>query len=128
MMEQHKNNYNIRIDLLKLNGAFMRNMTGKTATKRCLIIPVDDNPSVFLGEKGCYLNMVAYETDNQQYGDTHFVRGDLPKELRERMTDEQRKTVPILGNMRPIKPQQMQVQGSVNMDAPGDQQQDDLPF
>jgi len=127
-MERQKNNYNIRIDLLKLNGAFMRNMTGKTATKRCLIIPVDNNPSVFLGEKGCYLNMVAYETESQQYGDTHFVRGDLPKEVRERMTDEQRKAVPILGNMRPIKPQQMQVQGSVNMDAPESQQQDDLPF
>lgn len=126
-MEQ-RNNYDIRVDLLKLNNAFMRNMTGRTATKRCLIIPVDDNPSIFLGEKGCRLCLTAIESANQQYGDTHFIKGDLPKEVREGMTEEQVKALPILGNMRPIKPKQMQVTGTVSMDAPEGQQQDDLPF
>jgi hypothetical protein len=37
-------NFGIRVDLMKLNGAFMKNLVGKTATKRCIIIPVDDNP------------------------------------------------------------------------------------
>lgn len=32
-------NYGIKIDLLKLKGAFMKNLQGKTATKRCIIIP-----------------------------------------------------------------------------------------
>lgn len=54
MENQNKQNYSIKIDMLKLNGAFMRNMTGRTATKKCIIIPVDDNPSVYLGEKGCF--------------------------------------------------------------------------
>lgn len=44
-------NFNIRLDLLRLQGAFTRNLKGKTATKRCLIIPIDDNPGMFLGEK-----------------------------------------------------------------------------
>jgi len=127
-MEQQKTNYGIRLDLLKLNNAFMRNMTGRTATKRCLIIPVDDNDSIFLGEKGCYLNLSAFEVSNPQYGDTHVIKGDIPKEIHERMTEEQRNALPILGNMRPIKPQQMQVTGSVSMDAPEGSPQDDLPF
>lgn len=123
-----KTNYGIRIDLLKLNNAFLRNMTGKTATKRCLIIPVDDNDSIFLGEKGCYLNLTAFEISNPKYDDTHCLKGDLPKDVREQMTEEQRNAQPILGNMRPIKPQAMQVTGYVSMDAPENQQQEDLPF
>ncbi len=117
-MEQQKQNFSIKIDMLKLNGAFMRNMTGRTATKRCLIIPVDDNDNIYLGEKGCYLNLTAYEVSNPQYGDTHCVKPDFPREVRERMTDEQRQSIPIIGNMRPIKSQQMQVQGNVSMEAP----------
>jgi hypothetical protein len=121
-------NYGIRIDLLKLKGAFMRNLKGSTATKRCLIIPVDDCESIFLGEKGCYLNMTGIEMENPQYNDTHCIKGDIPKEKREQMTDEQRKNVPILGGMRPLqsRPQQtMQVSGQVPWEQMGG---DDLPF
>ena len=106
-------NFSIRLDLLKLQGAFTRNLKGKTATKRCLIIPVDDNDCVFLGEKGCYMNVSAFETRNNQYGDTHLVKPDIPKEKRERMTEEERNAVPILGNMRPIQPQQGTVSGTM---------------
>lgn len=127
-MEQNKQNYSIRMDLLKLNGAFMRNITGRTAQKRCLIIPVDDNDCMFLGEKGCYINVSAFEVQSQQYGDSHLIKPDMPREVRERMTDEQRNAIPILGNMRPIKPQQMTVQGYVSMDAQEGEVQDDLPF
>lgn len=120
------NNLGIKIDALKFRGAFMRNLTGKTATKRCLIIPVDDNPSIFLGEKGCYMNFTAVEVQNPQYGDTHLIKGDIPKEVYERMSDEERKAQPVFGNVRPIKPREMAVTGSVSMDE--NQQQDDLPF
>lgn len=123
-------NYNIRLDLLRLQGAFTRNLKGKTATKRCLIIPIDDNPGMFLGEKGCYLNAVAYETQNNQYGDTHMVKPDLPKEVRERMTDDERRNQPILGNMRPMQPQVGAVGGTMQAsDFVNDQgSNDDLPF
>lgn len=123
-----KQDYSIRVDLQKLNGAFLKNLTGKTATKRCIIIPIDDNPSMFLGEKGCYLNMSAFETQNNQYGDTHLLKPNLPKEVRERMTDEERNAVPILGNMAPMRPSEQQVNGSVDVNAPEGQQQNDLPF
>ena len=123
-------NYNIRLDLLRLQGAFTRNLRGKTTTKRCLIIPIDDNPGMFLGEKGCYLNAVAYETQNGQYGDTHMVKPDLPKEVRERMTEDERRNQPILGNMRPMQPQGGTVSGTMQASDFVDDHgmADDLPF
>ncbi|MBQ8713058.1 MAG: hypothetical protein IJ551_09625 [Prevotella sp.] len=123
-------NYGIKVDLLKLQGAFTRNLKGKTTTKRCIIIPIDENPGMFLGEKGCYLNLSAFETQGNQYGDTHLVKTDLPKEVRERMTEEQRRAVPILGNMRPIAPQQGTVSGTMQaQDFVNEQgEADDLPF
>lgn len=123
-------NYGIRIDLLKLQGAFMRNLKGSTATKRCLIVPVDDCDSIFLGEKGCYLNMTGIEMENPQFNDTHCIKGDLPKEKRDSLTDEQKRAIPILGGMRPLQPKpqpSMQVGGEVpfeQLDTSGD----DLPF
>lgn len=117
-------NYGLQIDLLKLKGAFMRNLQGKAATKKCIIIPVDDNDSIFLGEKGCYLNMTAIELENPQYSDTHCIKGNIPKEVREQMSKEEQYAQPILGGLRtlqPQAPQQMQVQGTID-------NMDDLPF
>lgn len=121
-------NYGIRIDLQKLNNAFLRNFTGKTATKRCICIPVDDNPEMYLGEKGTYLNLTAIETVNSQYGDTHYVKGNIPREVYDKLSEDQRKAIPILGNMKPIQPRQQAVSGTTDMNAPEGQQDDDLPF
>lgn len=119
-------NYSIRIDLLKLQGAFLRNMTGRTATKRCIIIPVDDNPSIYLGDKGCYLNMSAWRQESSQYGDTHGVRPSLPKELLEKLSDDDKKMLTsYIGNMRPFG---RVVEGTTNIEDPEDVAQDDLPF
>ena len=122
-------NYGIKIDLLKLKGAFMRNLQGKSATKKCIIIPVDDCDGMFLGEKGCYLNMTAIEMQNPQYTDTHCIKPDIPKEQREAMTDEQRNALPIIGGLHAIErqPQQMSVDTTIGADAfaPDDE---DLPF
>lgn len=122
-------NFGMKIDLLKLKGAFMRNLAGRAATKRCLIIPVDDCDGMFLGEKGCYLSMTAIEMREPKYSDTHCIKVDIPKEQREAMTEEERNAVPILGGLHTIEMQQatMQVSGTLGQDAfaPTD---DDLPF
>lgn len=119
----------MKIDLLKLKGAFMRNLKGSTATKRCLIIPVDDCDGVFLGEKGCYLSMTAIEMREPKFNDTHCIKVDIPKEQREAMTDEERNAVPILGGLHAIEPQQatMQVNGTIGQDAFA-ADDDELPF
>ncbi len=123
-------NYGIKIDLLKLKGAFMRNLKGKTATKKCLIIPVEDCDSIFLGEKGCYLNMTGIEMENPKYGDTHCIKGDIPKEKRDVMTEEEKRSMPIIGGMRMLQPQQqpqMKVNGTIGQEAFAESDED-LPF
>jgi hypothetical protein len=34
-------NYNIKSDMLEITGAFVTNIKGKTAVKRCLVIPAE---------------------------------------------------------------------------------------
>lgn len=122
-------NYGIKIDLLKLRGAFMRNLQGKAETKRCLIIPVDDCDGIYLGEKGCYLNMTAIAMQDPKYKDTHYIKVNIPQEQREAMTEEERNAMPILGGLHAIEVKQatMQVNETIGQEAfaPTD---DDLPF
>lgn len=121
-------NFGIKIDCLKLKGAFLKNLQGKTSVKRCLIIPVDDCDGMFLGEKGCYLNLTAIEMQEPKYSDTHCIKADLPKEQRDAMTEEQIKAIPILGGMHAIEKKQatMNVTGTLDNSAFADD--DDLPF
>lgn len=121
-------NFGMKIDLLKLNGAFLRNLQGKTTTKRCLIIPVDDCDGMYLGEKGCYLSMTAIEMQEPRYNDTHCIKPDIPKERREAMSDEEIRNIPIIGGMRTIerKQQTMTVTGTFTSNNFDDD--DDLPF
>ncbi len=118
-----KQNYSIRLDLKKLKEAFVYNFKGKTATRKCIVIPVDNNPAIYVGEKCAYLNLNAFEVTNPQYDDTHAISESLPKEVREAMSEEERRNMPIVGNMRPFKSQQMQASGTVTV---GDG--DDCPF
>lgn len=121
-------NFGMKIDLLKLNGAFLKNIKGKTTTKRCLIIPVDDCDGMYLGEKGCYLSMTAIEMQEPRYNDTHCIKPDIPKERREAMSDEEIRNIPIIGGMRTIerKQQTMTVTGTFTSNNFDDD--DDLPF
>lgn len=122
-------NYGIKIDLLKLRGSFMRNLQGKTVIKRCLIIPVDDCDGIFVGEKGCYLNMTAIEMREARYANTHCIMESLPKEQREAMSENERNGLPILGGMHALGSKQdaMKVSGTLGQEAFA-AEDDALPF
>lgn len=95
-------NYQLNIDLLRLQGAFVTNIKDREQTKRCVCIPIDD-AGLYVGQKGCYLDLAAFQLQNSQYGDTHCVKQSLSKQKRDAMTEEERKALPIIGNMRPIQ-------------------------
>ena len=110
----------------------IRNTTGgilgKADMKRCLVIPIDDS-GVYLGEKGVYLNLMAVEMQEQRYGDTHFLKQSLPKDMYQNMSDEERRAQPIFGALRPIKSQQRQMNVTQTIDATEVvRDPDDLPF
>ena len=126
-------NFSIKADLLKIKGAAMINLKGKTATKRCLVIPVDDS-GLFVGEKGVYLNMTAVEMREPRYGDTHLVKVNLDREAYNALSEEERNAIPILGGMHELeqRTRTMTVTQTVDVTqqgaAAGDDPNDDLPF
>lgn len=121
-------NYSIKTDLLKLKGAFVTNLRGKTATKRCLIIPVDE-AGLFVGEKGVYLNLTAIEMQNPKFSETHCVKVSLDKERYDAMTEEERQAQPIIGGMKQLerKQSEMTVTGQID-GSQAFEDDNDLPF
>lgn len=65
----------------------------------CIIIPVDQN-HLYKGEKGLYLDLTHIELKNRRFDskDTHLVKQSLPKEVYNKMSEEEKKATPILGN------------------------------
>lgn len=122
-------NFSIKADLLKIKGAAMINLKGRTATKRCLVIPVDDS-GLFVGEKGVYLNMTAVEMQEPKYGDTHCLKVSLDKDAYKALSEEERKAIPIIGGMRELESQArtMKVTQSIDATQAVENPEDDLPF
>jgi hypothetical protein len=94
---------------LKINFCGLKHVVRKEKRKdgsevECLIIPIEQN-HLFKGEKGgLYLDMTAIESTTppkEGFKDTHFIKQSLPKEVYEKMTDEEKKATPILGNLFP---------------------------
>jgi hypothetical protein len=77
------------------------NIKGKLGPVECIVLPIEVN-KLFKGEKGIYLDLIAFEIENPKEGskDTHLVKQSFSKEEREKMTDEQLKALPIIGNLR----------------------------
>lgn len=96
-------NFSIKIDLLKMRGAFMQNLKGSTVTKRCLVIPVDETDGVFVGEKGVYLNLTAVAMEQARYSDTHYIKPNLDKDAYYALSEEARKAIPIIGGMHELQ-------------------------
>lgn len=117
-------NYNGKIDFKKFKNSALIDLKGKTATKRCICIPVKDN-NLFVGEKGVYFDFILREIaeDKRQYGNTHIICPNIPKEKFEKMTEEEKKAQPILGQIKEYQAAQMQATAEV---APEDNS--DLPF
>lgn len=117
-------NYSAKIDLMKFRNAFATNIQGKTSTKRCVCIPIDDN-ALFVGEKGVFfdINIREIKEENRKYGDTHVIVQSLPKEVYESMSDEQKKSLPVFGGMREMPSKGMAITETAQATST-----DDLPF
>ena len=121
-------NYSIKADLLKLKNSFVTNLKGKTATKRCLVIPIDDS-GLFLGEKGVYLNFTAIEMREERYGDTHVLKQSFPKDVYQAMSEEERNAQPIFGSLKPLAPApRKEMPVTQTTDTAAVENEDDLPF
>ncbi len=95
--------YAINLNLLKLkNTAVIDIKSNKTGeVKKCLIIPVVDN-DLYQSERGVYIGLNAYEANNLKDEKTHLVKQNHSKEVREKMSEDDRANLPILGDAKPI--------------------------
>lgn len=125
-------NYQLKINAKALNRAFVHSIQGKTEKVECLCIPVSEFYKGKNGELYCTFGITEKQTVGT-YGDTHFAKQQLEKESYSKLTDEQKKNIPIIGNMQPSKfgntTKNETVQDAVIL-PPSEpaQSNDDLPF
>lgn len=116
-------NYNLKIDYAKLKKVGVAHIQGKTGKVKCVIIPVEEN-NIFLSEKGgIYQDFSVFATKEEKYGQTHIIKPAMRKEEYERMTEDERKAIPIVGSLSPVKAKQAEVKEEAQPDP-----EDDLPF
>jgi len=116
-----------KLNLLQLH-AVRKMITGKLGAVECLVIPIEKN-KLFVGEKGIYLDLIAFEIDptkrSTESKDTHLVKQSFSKEVREAMSEDELKSMPIIGNFQVWSGQVESEPVSSNV---VQDEADDLPF
>ena len=89
-----------KLNLTALKHAMVK---GKAEGEMILCIPVKEN-KLFLSEKNnVYFDIVGFEFEDKsdsQYKNTHILKQSFSKDELSKMTDEQKKAMPIIGNAR----------------------------
>jgi len=94
-----------------------------------MFIPITQNHLQEHESGGIYLNLVAFDMKEPKDWATHIVKQSLKKEVREAMSEEEQKAIPILGNLKAgnSEPQAQDNKASDEVfDAEGDGE--NLPF
>lgn len=89
-----------------------------------IFIPVESNPSIFVGEKGAYASIRVVEKESE-FNDrhyTHFVAASMSKKSREKLSEDGKSDeeinalAPILGNLETYEPEATYETASVQED------------
>ena len=126
-------NFQGKLDFLKFKNSCVISVKGKTGEKKGVFVPIEDNGLFVTTDennkaKGAYFNFAVFENKQVgKYGDTHMIKQSIGKDARSKMSDEEKRAMPILGNMKPMELQNASqaVEAPV---APLVQEEDDLPF
>lgn len=89
-----------KINLLQLF-AVRKMINGQAGLTECLVIPIQKN-KLFIGEKGVYLDLIAFDIKEPKEGfkDTHILKQSFSKEVRDAMSEDELKKLPILGGLQ----------------------------
>ena len=95
-----------QLDLLMLPQSRMQVIDNE----ECIVIPRHANPSIYMtqtqsGQRKALLDLFVRATQNNQYGNTHFVKANVGTANRERLglsKEEAQQYSPILGNAKPL--------------------------
>lgn len=91
-------NISIKLNLRQLKSHVM-NMNVKNGQVKCLVLPIAEN-SLFEGEKGIYIDLQAWEIKERKPDrkQTHIIKQSYPKELFDKLSEEQKQAIPIIGD------------------------------
>ena len=92
-------NFDVKINLALMNGVKL--VTSKKDNEKYVYIPLSDN-YIFEGRKGLYLDLTAYSYDGK-YGESHFLKNRIPKDVYEKMSEDDKKNTPIIGSLSPLE-------------------------
>jgi hypothetical protein len=89
----------VKVNLTRLHHG-IKMMKGETGMQECIILPIDKN-KLTRGEKGIYIDFTGFELKERKPDrkDTHILKQSVSKEEFEKMSDEEKKLIPIIGNM-----------------------------
>lgn len=73
-------------------------MDGESGKVLGIFIPIKAN-NLFKGEKGIYLDLVAFDLKEVKDDQSHLVKQSLPKAVYEKMSDDEKKDTPIIGSL-----------------------------
>lgn len=112
-------NFNIKIELDRIPGAKIMDIKGDVATRRCIVIPIDNERGTVIDEykkfdpglgamtskplEHVQLLATAYESANQNFGSSHYIKPQVSREYFERMSETQVRGLPFIGSLQPWK-------------------------
>lgn len=93
--------FTLNIDLLKISGATRQEVIINGQKSYAVVIPVDRG-MLYNGQKGVYLDLRMICKPNT-FGSSHFLRQSVSKGVYDKLTLEERSSLPILGNAKEAK-------------------------
>jgi hypothetical protein len=100
----------------------MKNKAGEQI--ECIVIPVVDNHLFKSDKGGVYLNLIGFPMKEPKNNQTHIIKQSFKKEIIDALTEDQKKQLPIFGNLSAFNSTQT---GEV-VEITSDESDDDLPF
>lgn len=110
-------NFNIKIELDKIPGAKIMDIKGEMTTRKCIVIPIDNERGTVIDEYKKFnhelggitskplahvqLLATAYESTNQSFNSSHYIKPQVSKEYFERMSETQVYNLPFIGQLQP---------------------------
>lgn len=136
MNEQNEMNLSGSLDLIRMENACIITVPGKTATKRGVFIPIEENDifvtkDEFTGKtKAAYYNMnINQRREVSERGSTHYAKPAVSKKFAEQFPElaEKRRNT-YLGDFKPFVFEGGNAVNSVEAPVVQPQPDDDMPF
>ena len=99
---------------------------GQSGKVKGMFIPYEAN-HIFVSEKGSkFVDLIFFEMKEKKDYATHMIKQSFPKDVRDAMSDEEKKSTPILGNLNMNESRSSEQSGAASSQV--FTPTDDLPF